>query len=105
MLLGLVNDRDVNADITAEEFLRRLEAALGPIELDQTDWDTPLSEPIEPGIPAELWMAPILDSRNVDLAAAVHNSADEKVVITYGKAHEPGWLTELQKLEPRWQPV
>jgi hypothetical protein len=45
-LLGLTDDLDINADPSPEMFLQRLEAALGPIELDQTDWDTPINEPL-----------------------------------------------------------
>lgn len=100
--IGLVNDQDVNADITPEEFLRRVEEALGPLELTGEDLATPLTEPVSTGIPAEQWMPVVLDSRNVDLAARVHASDEERIVISYGAAHEPGWFIEMQKLDPRW---
>ena len=101
-LLGLVNDRDVNADLAPQELLRRVEAALGPLELTQEDLETPLTDPISTAIPAERWTPVVLDGRNVHLAACVHAATDERIVITYGAAHEDGWLVELQKLAPGW---
>jgi hypothetical protein len=104
-LLGLVNDRDVNADISPEELLARVESALGPLQLTQEDLETPLSEAISVAITAERWTPIVLDGRNVHLARCVHEAADDRIVITYGAAHEPGWLAELQKLEPGWAAV
>lgn len=101
-LVGLVDDRDVNADITPEEFLRRVEEAVGTIELTAEDLSTPLTEPVSTGIPAERWAPVVLDSRNANLAARVHTAADERIVVSYGAAHEPGWLAEMQKLDARW---
>lgn len=101
-LVGLVDDRDVNADIAPEEFLRRVEEAVGTIELTAEDLSTPLTEPVSTGIPAERWAPVVLDSRNANLAARVHAAGDERIVITYGAAHEPGWLAEMQKLDARW---
>jgi hypothetical protein len=103
--IGLVNDADVNADIAPEEFLRRVEAMIGPIELDPEDLATPIKEPVSAGIPQERWMPAVLDSRNVDLAARVHGAPHEMIVITYGAAHEPGWLAEMRKLDTGWGPV
>lgn len=101
-LVGLVDDRDVNADIAPEEFLRRVEEAVGTIELTAEDLSTPLTEPVSTGIPAERWAPVVLDSRNANLAARVHAAGDEPIVISYGAAHEPGWLAEMQKLDARW---
>ena len=101
-LVGLVDDRDVNADIAPEEFLRRVEEAVGTIELTAEDLSTPLTEPVSTGIPAERWAPVVLDSRNANLAARVHAAGDERIVISYGAAHEPGWLAEMQKLDARW---
>lgn len=101
-LVGLVNDRDVNADIAPEEFLRRVEEAVGTIELTDEDRATPLTEPVSAGIPGEQWMPVVLGSRNAHLARCVHDAADERIVISYGAAHEPGWLAELQQLDARW---
>jgi len=103
--VGLVNDRDVNADITPEEFLRRVEEAVGTIELTDEDLSTPLTEPVATAIPAEQWIPVVLGSRNTHLAACVHGAGDERIVISYGAAHEPGWLAEMQKLDPRWAPA
>ena len=100
--VGLVNDRDVNADITPEEFLRRVEEAVGTIELTAEDRSTPLTEPVSAAIPPEQWMPVVLGSRNAHLAECVHGAADERIVISYGAAHEPGWLAEMQKLDARW---
>ncbi len=104
-LVGLVNDTDLNADIAPQEFLQRLEAAVGPIELRQEDFETPIGEAVSEGIPQERWVAAALDSRNVDLAALVHAASHERIVITYGAAHEPGWLAELRKLDATWGPA
>lgn len=104
-LLGLANDRDVNADLAPQELLRRVEEALGPLELTQEDLETPLTEAISQGIASERWAPVVLDGRNAHLAACVHEAPDERIVITFGAAHEPGWLAELQKLDPGWAPV
>lgn len=102
LLLGLVNDLDVCADIAPEEFLRRVEEATGPIELRPEDLETPLTEPVSDPLPQKLWIGAVLDSRNVDLAEAVHASEHERIVITFGAAHEPGWLEELRRRDPGW---
>jgi len=101
-LVGLLDDSDVNADISPFEFLRRVEATLGRIELDEEDLRTPLLQPISRGLPEEQWIHILLDSRNIDLARMVHRAPSEKIVITYGAGHEKGWLTELQRLDTRW---
>lgn len=98
-------DLDINADLAPKEFLQQLEAALGPIELHQTDWDTPINEPLAERMPPKRWMATILDGRNVSPAAKAHQPDYPKIVITHGAAHEPGWLEEMRKLDPSWRPV
>ena len=103
-LVGLLNGTDVNADISPAEFLRRVEAELGPITLDEEDITIPLTEPISRGLPEEQWIHILIDSRNADLARMVHGAPFPKIVITYGAGHEAGWLTELQALDPRWGP-
>ncbi len=101
-LVGLLDGSDVNADITPFELLRRVEAALGPIELDEEDLRTPLSQPVSRGLPEEQWIHILIDSRNVELARMVHVAPLEKIVITYGAGHEAGWLAALRQLDPRW---
>jgi len=101
-LVGLVDGSDVNADISPFEFLARVEAVLGAIELDEEDLRTPLTQPIARGLPEEQWIPILLDSRNVDLAHLVHAAPHEKIVVTYGAGHEAGWLAELQALDPSW---
>jgi len=103
-LVGLLNDSDVNADITPAEFLRRVEAELGPLQLSEEDLRTPLTEPISAGLPEERWIHILLDGRNVDLARMVHEAPLPKIVITYGAGHEAGWLMEIQRLDPHWGP-
>ncbi len=41
-------------------------------------------------------------SRNAHLARCVQEAEDEQIVITFGAAHEPGWLVEMQTLDARW---
>ena len=103
-LVGLVDGSDVNADISPFEFLERVEAVLGPIELDEEDLRTPLSKPIARGLPEDLWIHILIDSRNVDLAHMIHTAPHPKIVVTYGAGHEAGWLAELQALDPTWRP-
>lgn len=45
----------------------------------------------------------ILDFRNKVLARFVTESKAEKIYITYGAAHFPGFFAELQKLDPRFR--
>lgn len=104
-LLGLVNDRDVCADVSPQEFLRRVEDAVGEIELRPEDLETPLTEPVSDPIPQKRWIGAVLDSRNGDLAEAVHGSGHERIVITFGAAHEPGWLAEMRRRDPAWAPA
>lgn len=44
----------------------------------------------------------ILDFRNRTLARFVDESAADKIYITYGAAHFPGFLAELQKRDPKF---
>jgi hypothetical protein len=44
----------------------------------------------------------ILDFRNKALARFVTESKDDKIYITYGAAHFPGFFAELQKLDPKF---
>lgn len=100
--VGLVDDRDVNADISPEEYLRRIEAALGPITLRAEDLETPLDEPVSAAFPEDAWAPVVLDSRNATLAELVVAAPHERIVISYGQAHVPGWLAEMRRRDPRW---
>lgn len=101
-MLGLVNDLDVCADISPQEFLLRVEEATGGIELRPEDLEIPLTESVGDPIPPKLWMSAVLDSRNVDLAEKVDTAPHERIVITFGSAHEPGWLEEMRLRDGRW---
>lgn len=104
-LIGLGGGDDVGVDLTPQEFLRRVEEAIGPIPLSEEDLATPLDQPVSVGIPPEEWTPVVLGSRNVHLAEAVLGSPHERIVISYGAAHEPGWLAEMRARDPRWAPV
>lgn len=45
----------------------------------------------------------ILDFRNRSLARTVAESPADKIYITYGAAHFPGFLADLQKLDPKFR--
>jgi hypothetical protein len=47
----------------------------------------------------------ILDYRNRRLAEFLDTSSDTKIYLTYGAAHLPGMLSELQKRNPDWKIV
>jgi hypothetical protein len=44
----------------------------------------------------------IVDFRNRTLARIVDESKADKIYITYGAAHFPGFLAELQKRDPKF---
>jgi hypothetical protein len=44
----------------------------------------------------------IIDFRNRALARFVAESPADKIYITYGAAHFPGFFAELQKLDPKF---
>ncbi|MFN8622810.1 MAG: hypothetical protein U0869_18900 [Chloroflexota bacterium] len=102
-LVGLVDDTDINADISPQELLRRVEALTGPIALSQEDLDTPILEPVAEGIPEDRWKAAMIDSRVRDLAARVHAAQHRLIVISYSSIVEPGWIAEMQRLDSRWR--
>lgn len=102
-LVGLVDDTDINADISPQELLRRVEALTGPIALSEEDLQTPILEPVSEGIPEDRWRAAVLDSRTRDLAARVHATSHRLIVISYNGTHEPGWIAEMQRLDSRWR--
>ena len=85
-----------------EEFLARLEAALGKIELGPMDLDTPLSEAVPTPYRPEQYAAAILDSQNAHPADLVASSPLVRIVISFGAAHETGWLAELQARDAGW---
>jgi hypothetical protein len=57
----------------------------------------------KPGLNSDPMEPVILDFRNRALARVVADSKAEKIYITYGAAHFPGFVAELQKLDPRFR--
>lgn len=45
----------------------------------------------------------ILDYRNTRLARMIADAPQDKVYVTYGAAHLPGVIAELQKIDPQWE--
>jgi hypothetical protein len=101
--LGLVNDKDVNVDVTAEELIEAYEEEFGPIEVTGEDATSDLSEMTTNILPQENVARIILDSRNQKVAGAINNGPDTDIVLIFGGAHGPGILAELQVLDPGWR--
>lgn len=101
--LGLVNDKDVNVDVTAEELIESYEEEFGPIEVTGEDATSDLSEMTTNILPQENVTMIIYDSRNQKVADAINNGPDADIVLIFGGAHGPGILADLQATDPGWR--
>jgi len=101
--LGLVNDKDVNVDVTAEELIEAYEEEFGSIEITGEDATSDLSEMTTMILPPENVTRIVLDVRNQKVADAINNGPDADIVLLFGGGHGPGILADLQVPDPRWQ--
>jgi hypothetical protein len=100
--LGLVNDKDVDVDITAEQLIKAYEDKYGEIEVTGEDATSDLSEPAASLLPQEQVQSVVLDARNKVVAQAIAEGPD-KIVLVFGSAHGSGIFAELQQIDPAWQ--
>lgn len=100
--LGLVNDKDVDVDITAEDLIAAYEDKFGPIEVTGEDATSDLSEPATSVLPQDQVQQVVLDARNQVVADAIAQGPDT-VVLLFGAAHGPGIFADLQAQDPNWQ--
>ncbi len=105
MFLNLINSKDFRADITPEQLINKYEELYGVIELDATDINTPIGEPIATILPTKKTEQVILHYRNNYLAKAINSSEYKKIIVLYGAAHRKGLIQELKKLDSRWNVV
>ena len=103
--LGLVNDKDVNVDVTAEELIQAYEEEFGPIEVTGEDATSDLSEMTINILPGENVTMIIQGTRNQKVADAINNGPDADIVLLFGGAHGPGILADLQANDPGWRRV
>lgn len=104
-LLGLVNDKDYNVDVTVEQILEAYENKYGVITLTEEDYQTPLNEAVSEIEDKEQVDYVILNVRNEHLAKEIMNSSYSKIIITYGANHEKGVFNLLQEADPKWEKV
>lgn len=100
--LGLVNDKDVDVDITAEGLIAAYEQEFGPIEVTGEDATSDLSAPATDVLPQDQVQQIVLDARNQIVADAIEKGPDN-IVLVFGAAHGAGIFADLQKQDPRWQ--
>jgi len=100
--LGLVNDKDVDVDITAEDLIAAYEERFGPIQVEGEDATSDLSEPSMDVLPQDQVMQIVLDARNQTVADAIADGP-EHIVLLFGAAHGPGIFADLQEKDPDWQ--
>jgi len=101
--LGLVNDKDVNVDVTAMELIEAYEEEFGPIEVTGEDATSDLSEMATTILPPENTERIIIGARNQKVAEALHNRPDTDIVLLFGAGHGPGMFADLKALDPSWQ--
>jgi len=102
-----VGDGDVNVDLKISELISAYERRFGVIELEQIDFAVPMNEPL----PAHRKLkgadtrAVILDERDINLAAAIHQSPNQKILVIYGLEHMKGTYEKLQALDGSWKEI
>jgi hypothetical protein len=101
--LGLVNDKDVNVDVTPEELLEAYEKRFGPIVVTGIDATSDLSEMATMVSPMENVSKIILASRNQKIADTISNRQETDIVLLFGAAHGPGIVADLQLIDPNWR--
>ncbi len=101
--LGLVNDKDVNVDVTPEELLEAYEDRFGPIVVTGVDATSDLSEMATTVMPMENVSKIILASRNQNIADTISNRQETNIVLLFGAAHGPGIVADLQLIDPNWK--
>lgn len=101
--LGLVNNKDVNIDATAEELIQAYEAEFGPIAVTGPDAVSDISEMATTILPQEQVAKIILSTRNQKIADAISDRPDTNIVLLFGAAHGPGVFADLQARDPRWE--
>ncbi len=104
LLLG-VDSLDKRVDISKNELVDIYEKKFGPVQLDSIDLSTPLdaSYPFSKRLPQSQLYNIILDVRNHYLATAIKESADQKILVLYGRMHLNGTFDELVKMEKGWK--
>lgn len=103
--LGLVNDKDVNIDVTAEELIETYEEKFGPIEVTGPDATSDLGEMATTILPQENVSEIIFDARNEKIAVAIIDGPDSKIVLLFGAQHGPGIFAGLKARDPRWRRI
>jgi hypothetical protein len=100
--LGLVNDKDVDVDITAQELIEAYEQKYGEIEVTGEDATSDLSEPASSVLPQDQVQEIVIDARNAAVADAIAEGPDN-IVLVFGAAHGSGILADLQAEDPNWR--
>ena len=90
--LGLVNDKDVNVDVTAMELIAAYEQEFGIIKITGADATSDLGEMATTILPGENVTKVVLDARNQKVADAINNGPDTDIVLLFGAGHGPGHL-------------
>lgn len=101
--LGLVNDKDVNVDVTAKELIEAYESKFGTIQVEGEDARSDLSELATTILPPERTAAIVLDHRNQQVADTISAGPHEDIVLLFGAAHGPGILAKLRALDSKWK--
>ena len=101
--LGLVNDKDVNIDMTAMELIEAYEEEFGVIEVTGEDATSDLSEIATTLLPPENVTRIVTDLRSQKAATAINNGPDTDIVLLFGAGHVPSIFADLQALDPRWK--
>lgn len=103
--LGLVNQKDFNADVAPQDVVNTYEKMYGSLVLTETDLNTPLTETIKDIEPKKQTMRVLLDFRNEYLANEIDKSKYKNIIVLYGAKHEKGLLKDLKKLDGDWKKV
>lgn len=101
--LGLVNDKDVNVDVTPMELIEAYENEFGPIVVTGVDATSDLSEMATVILPQENVSKIILDARNQKISNAITQRDETSIILLFGAAHGPGVFADLQLADPNWR--
>ena len=96
----LVDDFDINADVTFKEFVDEYERLYGPQTLSECDLNTHLDSAFTCQPPLKNDVDPVkVDFRNKELVKKLVAAEQQKIVVLFGAYH----IKDLEKMLKRYQ--
>lgn len=105
MFLDIVNSKDYNVDITAQEVVNTYEKRFREVTISDENRNLPIHEKYETTHSMKDVKTVILDYRNKYIADYISNSDDEKVILIYGGEHQKGVFENLKSKDANWNEI